>query len=106
MSTGYEVSVDQLQSTVSKLRAVADGLEHPKSKARYSTAIAPGVLGQNLPAADSLMDAHNQMAQWLEGMISQLQDFIDTYSSQTKQAGDSYTDNEARTRQDFFAGGQ
>ncbi|MEY9937014.1 hypothetical protein [Streptacidiphilus sp. MAP5-3] len=105
MSQGYEVNLDQLEVVVRGLRAVADSLEHPKSSARYDTTVPPGMLGTGFDGAASLTTQHGTMQDWLEGVIGQLQDFINTHAGQTKQAADAYGEQEYQTKQDLYSAG-
>lgn len=105
MSQGYEVDVEQLEATVRQLRAVADSLDHPKSSTRYDTTVPPGMLGRGFDGAASLTVQHGAMQDWLEGVIGQLQGFINTHADQTKQVADAYSEQERQTRQDLFSAG-
>jgi hypothetical protein len=101
--SGYSVNVDALQSTVRQLRCLADSLETPRASARYDTAIPAGILGHGFAGAEALSDKHDEMRDWLESTIGELQGFIERYGSQTKQAADAYAEQELRTRQDLFS---
>ena len=103
MATGYQVDLDQLRGTVSKLQAIADGLDSTHAKATYNTSIAPGTLGTGFTGAEELHAAHETMKTWIADMIKKLQAFINTHGEQTKQAADGYEGQEQQTKQGLFS---
>ncbi|MEZ0066551.1 hypothetical protein ABIA32_002563 [Streptacidiphilus sp. MAP12-20] len=101
--TGYSVDIEALQATVRQLRVLADSLENPRANARYDTTIPAGMLGRGFAGAEALTDKHNEMRDWLESMIGELQGFIERYGGQTQRAVQAYAEQERRTKQDFFS---
>lgn len=104
MSAGYQVSIDELSSTVARLHAVAESLAHPRTSAAYDTTLGTGALGVGFTGSEALQGAHTDMQVWVAEMISALQSFISTYGSQTKAVGDAYAEQEHVTMRDFYSG--
>ena len=104
-STGYQVDVDALASTVAKLNAVSAELGSTSTCALYDTTIGTGTLGTGFDGATSLLGTHDAMQKWIATMVTELQGFIDEYGSQTKQVASNYHELEHQTTQNLYAGG-
>lgn len=104
VGAGYKVDLSALEQTVAKLHAVAADLAAPGGRAKYDTTIGEGALGTNFVGAAGLLSTHDSMQTWIAAMIAKLQNFIDEYGGQTRQAATNYHQQEVQTKQDLYSG--
>jgi hypothetical protein len=104
-STGYQVDVAALSTTVAKLNAVSAELGNTTDCALYDTTIGSETLGKGFAGAQNLLGTHDAMQKWISEMIGLLQGFIDEYGGQTKQVAANYTELENQTTQNMFSNG-
>ncbi|QMU78972.1 hypothetical protein GXW83_27980 [Streptacidiphilus sp. PB12-B1b] len=104
-STGYQVDVAALSSTVAKLNAVSVELGNTSDCALYDTTIGSGTLGKGFAGAENLLGTHDAMQKWISQMVGLLQGFIDEYGGQTKQVADNYDELEHQTKQNMYSNG-
>lgn len=100
--SGYEVDLDNLKATVSKLQTLSQGMNDTHAHAKYNTILTRTQIGStDFHEAGNLYDAHNQMQESLTAMIKTLNTMITEFADKTNHVHNTYTNQETTTASDF-----
>ena len=102
--TGYEVDLDYLNATISKLHGVVTGMDEPVKQSAFGTDLKPEQLGSKaFLEAGTLHAAHDEMKTQINAMISTLQSMVLEFTNKTTAVHAAYTEQETVTGGHFKA---
>ena len=102
--TGYEVDLDYLRDTITKLRTVLSGMDGACTKVNYNTNLTRKQFGSEAFAeSGTLHAAHDTMKTQILGMITTLQSMVQEFTNKTAAVHTAYSDQETTTSGHFSA---
>jgi uncharacterized protein YukE len=104
MGTGYEVDLQYLKDTVTKLQGLVEDMDGAHSTATYDVNLTRNQLGnEHFLEAGSLHKAHDNMQESIRGMIKTLQTMIQEFTDKTNSAHNAYSQHEQAAAGGFGA---
>lgn len=100
--TGYEVDLNYLRDTISKLQGVVAGMDGACTSANYNTNLTRQQFGSDAFAeSGNLYAAHDTMKTRLTSMIQTLQDMVQNFTDKTTTVHAAYAEQETTTAGQF-----
>jgi len=100
--SGYEVDLDYLKSTITKLQTVVDGMDGACTKVNYNTSLTRKQFGSDaFVESGTLYTAHDAMKTQILDMIKTLQTMVQEFTDKTSAVHTSYSDQETTTSGHF-----
>ncbi|MGW2697160.1 hypothetical protein [Streptomyces sp. NPDC001296] len=96
MSDGMRVDLSALDEVIRKLWTLLDDMDKAGTTSKYDTEIPMDAFGQScwFTEARDLHGAQGDMKTKIEGIIKQLHELIDDFSTKTSKVRDKYNDKE------------
>lgn len=91
----YGVDLDALDQVVKELNQVIKDMGGPKSKAKTSTHLNEGSLGQNFTEEEELRKAHSQVKKKIEDLVDSIEELVDDFGKKSKKTMGAYQNAEA-----------
>ncbi|MHA6759955.1 hypothetical protein [Streptacidiphilus sp. PAMC 29251] len=100
--TGYEVDLDYLRDTITKLRVVLSGMDGACTKVNYNTNLTRKQFGSDaFVESGNLFNAHESMKDQINQMIQTLTDMVGNFTDKTVAVHTAYTQQENTTSAQF-----
>lgn len=91
----YGVDLDALDQVVKELNQVIKDMGGPKSKAKDSTYLKKGSLGQGFTEEAELRSAHSEVKEKIEKLVDNIEDLVDDFGKKSKKTMGAYQNAEA-----------
>ncbi|MFG2192547.1 hypothetical protein [Streptomyces sp. NPDC048639] len=93
----YGVDLDALDQVMKELNQVLKDMGGPKDKAKNSTYLPNGALGNNFDEQKELQAAHESMKTFIEkNILGLIEGLVDDFGKKTKKVKEAYDDAEAK----------
>lgn len=101
---GYEVDLNYLRDTISKLQGVVSGMDGACTSANYNTNLTRQQFGSDaFVESGNLHAAHDNMKNQITDMIKTLQTMVQNFTDKTTTVHAAYADQETTTAGHFSA---